>query len=946
MKRTRKFSAQFLWIVGSFVLLFLVGMSVLLSYQSVITATYEEENRELEKRRKSVAKIDNSFTQAVAQSRGYIAFSNTQMLDDAFKQEKVIKQEIVNLSQLAKVETDLLFVNEVSSFSTFYFRSLIKDGVTIYQDKGLEALREFVQKGNSSEQVANFNDYVKQYRESINKQIDDNSTLLVKQLNQSQWLFVGYLLLVLAGLFYMTRVMLKRIGQPLEKLAMIAVEVEQGKVVMLPEAVERTDEIGTLTSAFSKMVKRLQANEEEVTAQNEELVAQQDELQSQQDELHYALTLMKQRELELEARNEFTHGLADTLDQQKLLQSVVENMARVIKAEHGFIVSMMNLNEYASVGLTKTAVAQVLENIDNGYVEKVKEQKKSFTIKRVCEPSEKIYHEGHLYMYDLIVPVLSLEDEVISCMFYSRYSEPFTERDLELCEALSKQISIALEKIHVYEETEHDRLLYQDILNSIHEGVQLFSKSGVILQVNTTMCELFDCPPPRQMLHHTFDEWSQKLLWDVKNGERLVHYMKSMLEGEGEVGQTFIYEMNQETKRKVMQVYCEQVYRNNKKYGVIFVHRDITKEYEVDEMKSEFVSTVSHELRTPLASVLGFTELMLNKELKPERQKKYLTTIYQEAKRLTALINDFLDVQRMEAGKQSYEKKQEDIVSIAKQVIQAQEIAVSAHTIDLVTKTEHSFVLGDRDKLIQVFNNLLNNAIKYSPEGGKVLVLIEERDQQLCVDVKDEGIGIPPESIDQLFMKFYRVDNSDMRKIGGTGLGLAIVKEIIKAHGGNITVQSELKKGSTFTVSLPLISKPKKVHTSHKREQEHANVVIIEDDQSLATLLQEELKERGFYVQYFNNGEDALTFIEGSPPQAIVLDLMLKENELDGWAILEKLKKDERLATIPIFISSALDEQEKGLALGAQYYLTKPYQPSQLSKAIIQVVLNKHDSSS
>ena len=204
--------------------------------------------------------------------------------------------------------------------------------------------------------------------------------------------------------------------------------------------------------------------------------------------------------------------------------------------------------------------------------------------------------------------------------------------------------------------------------------------------------------------------------------------MKTVISGKVTPGTRHIYHITAPVKR-VIQVYFEELYRGNKKFGTLFVHRDITKAHEVDQMKSEFVSTVSHELRTPLASVLGFTELMLNKKLKPERQQKYLHTIYQEAKRLTALINDFLDVQRMESGKQTYEKKYEDIVPIIDQVVDTYRVNHPHHTFIIKKKTDNTSVLGDDDKLTQVFNNLLSNAVKYSPDGGEIKVKVYEKEQ-------------------------------------------------------------------------------------------------------------------------------------------------------------------------------------------------------------------------
>ena len=232
----------------------------------------------------------------------------------------------------------------------------------------------------------------------------------------------------------------------------------------------------------------------------------------------------------------------------------------------------------------------------------------------------------------------------------------------------------------------------------------------------------------------------------------------------------------------------------------------IARNKELDSLvkiKSELVNTVSHELRTPLASILGFSELMLHRELKPERKEKYLTTIFNEAKRLTALINDFLDLQRLESGKQSYEKRYIEMVPLLEKVIEVQQMTTRHHDITLEAFVAHPVILGDQTKIIQVFTNLINNAIKYSPDGGNIKIQVFKSDRKLKIAVSDNGLGIPKDSIDKLFTKFYRVDNSDRRKIGGTGLGLAIAQEIVIAHGGEITVQSQLGKGSIFIVVFP-----------------------------------------------------------------------------------------------------------------------------------------------
>lgn len=364
-------------------------------------------------------------------------------------------------------------------------------------------------------------------------------------------------------------------------------------------------------------------------------------------------------------------------------------------------------------------------------------------------------------------------------------------------------------------------------------------------------------------------------------------------------------------------------------------------EYEVDKMKSEFVSTVSHELRTPLASILGFTELIINRDLKPERQKKYLNTIYGETKRLTSLINDFLDVQRMEAGKQTYEKKYIELLPILERVVENQEVNITKHQINIHNSQKNTFILGDRSKVEQAFTNIINNAIKYSPDGGNIDISIYQEAGYLKVAVKDQGLGIPETALDKLFTKFYRIDNSDRRKIGGTGLGLAIVKEIMLAHEGDITINSVYGNGSTFIMSFPSVEWNMETSTKDVSADEKVRykVMVVEDDYSLAELIIQELQESDFHVFYSKNGIEGLKKMEEVQPDALVLDIMLEDNKMDGWDIMKAMKNSENMKNIPIVVSTALDEKEKGIALGANDYLVKPYPPSQLSRSILQTLL-------
>jgi PAS domain S-box-containing protein len=232
---------------------------------------------------------------------------------------------------------------------------------------------------------------------------------------------------------------------------------------------------------------------------------------------------------------------------------------------------------------------------------------------------------------------------------------------------------------------------------------------------------------------------------------------------------------------------------------------DITQQKEAERVKNDLVATVSHELRTPLTSLRGFAELMLERDYPPEKQKKFLGIINKEATRLTNLINDFLDIQRIEAGRQIYHFDKLPMTSLLEETAALFRGSNTSHEFTVASEDEFLQVWADPDRLRQVLSNLVSNAVKFSPAGGPIDLRVRRDGIFAVCSVADHGVGIPPESLAKLFTKFYRVDNTDTRKIGGTGLGLALVKEIVEAHKGRIWVESEGGKGSTFLFALPLV---------------------------------------------------------------------------------------------------------------------------------------------
>ncbi|MCC6445238.1 MAG: response regulator [Armatimonadetes bacterium] len=369
--------------------------------------------------------------------------------------------------------------------------------------------------------------------------------------------------------------------------------------------------------------------------------------------------------------------------------------------------------------------------------------------------------------------------------------------------------------------------------------------------------------------------------------------------------------------------------------GAIVLCRDIRPERAIERMKTEMVNVVSHDLRTPLGAIVGFTELLLYRDLPEDKRKHYLTIMHREAIRLTDLVNDFLDVQRMESGRQVYDRRPVNLKHLIAGAVDVFARQSDRHSLIMEVPDGLPDIKADPDRIQQCLANLLSNAIKYSPQGGQVRIgaFTEEETGSVRVYVADQGLGIPAEAAGQLFGKFVRIQDPARQGIGGTGLGLAICKEIVEAHGGRIWLESEGPgKGSAFYFTLPVAD------TSRLPAADApVDVLVVEDDPAFGEMMCGVLLEAGYHCRWVDSGGKALSLARLSPPRLVIVNINLGDR-MDGWEVIAHLQEIPGLDRTAIIVSSGQDEEQRAVLHGAMDFLFKPFSQERLIAAVRKAV--------
>ncbi len=344
--------------------------------------------------------------------------------------------------------------------------------------------------------------------------------------------------------------------------------------------------------------------------------------------------------------------------------------------------------------------------------------------------------------------------------------------------------------------------------------------------------------------------------------------------------------------------------------------------------KDQFLSTMSHELRTPLNAVLGFSDLLGEDRYGPlnEKQKRYINHIASGGKHLLRLINDILDLSKIEAGRLQLAFENVRIETCFSEACDTLHPLISKKGHILVKRSEPGLsVRADGTRLKQILMNLIGNAVKFTPDGGKIEVAATRTGDLVRIEVRDSGPGIPPEEQKRIFEAFYRL-SQNAKGAEGTGLGLAITQRLVELQGGHLGLDSQPGAGSCFYFTLPFAQsfepRPEQETAQRPEGGGAARILVVEDNRAAATLLETQLVSAGYLVTLCNRPDRAVEMAAELQPAAVTMDIVMKP--INGWQVLTALKSDRRTAHIPVIVVTIVDQPSTGALLGADEYVVKP----------------------
>lgn len=599
-----------------------------------------------------------------------------------------------------------------------------------------------------------------QYISSIHLQEQQAQKALVDQIRTTLW----GTLTVLIAVFFLLNSWTFRFMQRLTKdLIRLIRQTKNPYAVSTIPLLARQDEIGVLGKAMQNMMTMLAFQQSEMETVNRQLSHRNQELSDS-----------------LEEKNKTEHQLQV---QTKLARHLLEYQA--FDCLHELLCDVARSFNLSELTLTLASSREKITYRQDALSED--------PLPRFTFANRKERSSG-----EQVIPLLNARDAKPFAVLTFTDS---TGTAYDKLSPLSDILSLGILRIEHMRALNEDKQHIQQILDSLREAVLYVNFPDSRLIHNRTLVTMFpelrDLPDTLRDLESILDIFRRLFVEE----ESLTDYI-SRLRLHLPSGQTMDAQDFEVTGQRHVRLYTEFLPDSK---GIIFVLSERTAEVEAVQKEHAFISMITHELRTPLASIEGFSELMLHRNVSGEKQLKYLKTVRGEAQRLGKLVTAFLDYQRLSHQKEVYTFESFDVSALVQEVSDWMNISISSHQILFDTKHATCTIQADREKIRQLLTNLLGNAIKYSPSDLRIEILLDCSEEEVVLTVSDNGLGIPKDDLPHLFDSFYRVEQREHKRIQGTGLGLLICKEIVEAHQGQISVSSEPGVGTDFLVRLPMV---------------------------------------------------------------------------------------------------------------------------------------------
>lgn len=765
----------------------------------------------------------------------------------------------------------------------------------------------------------------------------------------------GLIILVLLLFFSLVSYLVSRLSsQPLQQVtdAISSFTLEE---VGPKLPVNRKDEIGLLARAFDNLSDKVNLSQLALKTLNKNL---ESTIADRTHDLAQTVKLLNTISISLE---EFiAHP-----ELRVAFNTMLANLLEITKSEYGFI-GEISSTDHGRQYLRIYAISSIDWNSETREIHEQRPPQEIalsrlkawfgaaletgqpvFTNEPGNETSETFFLEGLPSPDTFLVIPIFLRNTLVGIAGIANRKAGYTQQIVKKIEPIA---TTCANLIHAYQVNEH-ALLTQDrlhkseaqqraVFENIVDGIITIDSQGNIAGFNPAAEDIFAykaeevmgknidtlMPEPYQSAHSGY------LRNYIESGERKIIGFTREVFGQRKDGTTF-----------PMDLAVNELHLGDERMftGII---RDITERKRIDRMKNEFISTVSHELRTPLTSIRGSLGLICGGTLGefPEPVNDMLTIATNNTERLLLLINDILDIQKIESGKLVFRFHNLDTKAFLQQAIKENQAFAHQYGVRFVVKenTDTPGIFADQDRLMQVMNNLMSNAAKFSPKGDTVELSVAHRSNVIRFSISDHGPGIPEEFRSKMFDKFTQSDSSDTRQIGGTGLGLNIARLIVEKHGGHIGFISQRGLGTTFYFELPSVAAgQKEPKTPPALVGDYApHILIVEDDPDVALLIQRMLVETGFNSDVAFNAKEArfLLTTKGKKYKAMTLDISLPDE--NGIDMLSSLKEELINHHLPVVVISAKTDECKrvleGAALGILDWLNKPIDPERLKNVL------------